>query len=1005
MAFPVLLIGVCLAVVASIISNLGLNLQKRNHLNNSHSVEAQRSGEKAAQQQTQPQHPTPHSHRRQRSAAAASAAGDVRRSHRVQPSDILVKSSAASGGAGDAAPSVRKRSGRRKKGRKGRREATGERALLLPEGGAQRVNGSAAAVSSYRSLADSDMTDSHIAELLSASASSSFLVAPHASTAGRTAAPSPSSPSRASRTASSSSSAPLPPAPAATNHRSADEAAASINYTRQLVWQCGLALVILGSIFDFAALAFAPQSVIAPLGSLTLVSNVFLAPLLLKERLSRRDVLCTLIIVGGAALAVGCASNGDREVTVQQMFRYFLHLQFLVYAVLVVVSVLALRVMTWKAAVLRKRAHSSAAAARQYATGMRYHRFGYAAAAGIMGAQSVLFAKCTSTLFRSTLAGEGVMFGYWQTYLVLLGLGVTIFFQIRWLNSGLRLFPALYVVPVFQSFWILVSVVSGMVFFQEYQGVLDLPLNAFGFCTGLLVTIGGVYVLSQKGGQQQQQPHDSAPQQQQAAAAGAEIEVSEGPTQRRQSVSSSLSSSFDASAPLHLNGERDSLSAELQRERSGGGGADAAAAAQPLSFKQPLLADEEKEAAGSGHVSITMTPARSRRRPDAASSLQQHSAESPPLLTEAIGLSPAGHGPHHLSPLPEMLSSPSSPRSRARGDSDPLERHHASEPPLSAASAARSPVTRVQSQLPSQSWLRPPTVEIEPVLPSHSFSHREEFLQTPPPPPLQSSPSFPGPPSSRRARSASIGHIGEEVRSFFSQSRSRGRKALTRAAKRFSISAALSSLMPDQEADAAAAAALLLGQSPHFRRPSWQQLSANAAMTAPALSAFAHAFALRNYERTDGEADADSPRGAGDDAKQAEGEDEDEDGRQPDLEAGEAGQEGDAGDGNDERSDDEDSEDASGDSGQEDEEEEEEEEEEKTQVQGASAAAASPAAYKPPSPSRFAAPQSPPSASIASTASSSLSSPLISSSSSSSSPSPARLPLQQTHSVRRPQRR
>ena len=53
------------------------------------------------------------------------------------------------------------------------------------------------------------------------------------------------------------------------------------------------------------------------------------------------------------------------------------------------------------------------------------------------------------------------MFVYWGTYFVLLGLGVTIFLQIRWLNSGLQRFSALMIVPIFQSFWILVSVVAG----------------------------------------------------------------------------------------------------------------------------------------------------------------------------------------------------------------------------------------------------------------------------------------------------------------------------------------------------------------------------------------------------------------------------------------------------------------------------------------------------------------------------------------------------------------
>jgi uncharacterized membrane protein len=56
-------------------------------------------------------------------------------------------------------------------------------------------------------------------------------------------------------------------------------------YYNQPLWWLGVSLVVLGSLADFAALSFSPQSMIAPLGSLTLVSNVIFAPYLLKEKI------------------------------------------------------------------------------------------------------------------------------------------------------------------------------------------------------------------------------------------------------------------------------------------------------------------------------------------------------------------------------------------------------------------------------------------------------------------------------------------------------------------------------------------------------------------------------------------------------------------------------------------------------------------------------------------------------------------------------------------------
>jgi drug/metabolite transporter (DMT)-like permease len=83
------------------------------------------------------------------------------------------------------------------------------------------------------------------------------------------------------------------------------------DYYKQSLWRIGLALVVVGSVADFVALSFAPQSLVAPLGSLTLVSNVIFAPLLLKEKITTRDLIATITIVSGSTIAVAYASHDD----------------------------------------------------------------------------------------------------------------------------------------------------------------------------------------------------------------------------------------------------------------------------------------------------------------------------------------------------------------------------------------------------------------------------------------------------------------------------------------------------------------------------------------------------------------------------------------------------------------------------------------------------------------------------------------------------------------------
>lgn len=65
--------------------------------------------------------------------------------------------------------------------------------------------------------------------------------------------------------------------------------------------------------------------------------------------------------------------------------------------------------------------------------------------------------------------------------------------QITILNSGLSKFNALLMVPVYQSFWNIFSVLGGIIYFQEYRDLHTWP--AIFFLTGILTTMTGVFYL------------------------------------------------------------------------------------------------------------------------------------------------------------------------------------------------------------------------------------------------------------------------------------------------------------------------------------------------------------------------------------------------------------------------------------------------------------------------------------------------------------------------------
>lgn len=148
----------------------------------------------------------------------------------------------------------------------------------------------------------------------------------------------------------------------------------------------------------------------------------------------------------------------------------------------------------------------------------------------MFGAQTCLFAKGTAELLKTTISGNnqvrwerracaacgwcghcslcllGAQLIYPVTYVILLCMLATIFLQTHWLatgmpaaaapvaravslsrrpRSGLQYFDALYIVPVFQCFFISVSVAGGGVYYGEFRNFS--ALQAVCFFLGILV--------------------------------------------------------------------------------------------------------------------------------------------------------------------------------------------------------------------------------------------------------------------------------------------------------------------------------------------------------------------------------------------------------------------------------------------------------------------------------------------------------------------------------------
>jgi len=252
---------------------------------------------------------------------------------------------------------------------------------------------------------------------------------------------------------------------------------------KQPLWMLGFGLVCLGSLLDFVAFGMAPQTLLAPLAALSLVWNMLIAPIFHKEKVTRQNLLATAIIFMGVTLTVIFAGHSTPSYELEDLIRLYQQPAMYAYITLIVCFLGGLFVFSRYI----ERTHN-------YEEGL-FHIICYGGIAGTFGGQSVLLAKSTVELLKSAIWGDSglYMFTQFTSYVIIAGLGICLGFQVHFLNGGLKRFDALVVIPVYQSFWILMSVLGGIMYFAEYVNMTRTQMLMFTI--GGCVTILGIVVL------------------------------------------------------------------------------------------------------------------------------------------------------------------------------------------------------------------------------------------------------------------------------------------------------------------------------------------------------------------------------------------------------------------------------------------------------------------------------------------------------------------------------
>lgn len=257
----------------------------------------------------------------------------------------------------------------------------------------------------------------------------------------------------------------------------------------------GVVLQAACGIVDIASYSFAPQSLLAPLSSLTLVLNLLVAPLMHEgDKLTAVDLTATMLVFAGIAVSLSFGSDATLLRTPDEMWALATQQRFVVYAAAMGALLAALLARIWfheRAAPAHGEGGGGGASASEggRASGDGARRSGelgggaaessvamcYPAAAGILAGASVFGAKTLSELVRA-----GGVEAHILAPMALATLCVVLA-QVATLNRGLGRHSPLFVVPIFIATLVLTNICGGAIFFNEFENFT--PTQVSLLCT------------------------------------------------------------------------------------------------------------------------------------------------------------------------------------------------------------------------------------------------------------------------------------------------------------------------------------------------------------------------------------------------------------------------------------------------------------------------------------------------------------------------------------------
>lgn len=249
----------------------------------------------------------------------------------------------------------------------------------------------------------------------------------------------------------------------------------------------GLALnTAVGPIVDMLSYAFAPQSLIAPLGGLDVVWNTMVAPCTLGEKLTPLVIFGAFLIAAGATATSFFGNHDDKDYDIDVLQDTFMRPAVAFYFGGLCIWLL------FNITVLQVR--SAAPKGQPWATGDRLRGLSLGITAGSLAGNMFCVKGFVELVEASIRDGDGTIWAHWMPYVLLLGAIVFAVSNLRFLTTAMREYEALFMGAVFEGSLIVCAAVSGIIVYKDLE---DLEwLSIFMYFLALFSIVVGIGVVA-----------------------------------------------------------------------------------------------------------------------------------------------------------------------------------------------------------------------------------------------------------------------------------------------------------------------------------------------------------------------------------------------------------------------------------------------------------------------------------------------------------------------------